>query len=202
MTHSFAHIELTSGDIGKAKKFYKDLFGWKLTDMKGMPYTMVDTGEGPTGGMQPQPMPHAPIAWLPYVQVDDVVTMLEKAARGGGHVVLDFMPIDGNGAIGIFEDPSGAMLGVWEAPKKKDAAKAALDAMKEAVAKVAEAAGKAMKQATKAAPPKAAKKAAPKKVAAAAPKKAAKAVKKVVKTAKKAAKAPAKKIAKKAAKKR
>ena len=30
MGNPFAHIELTTGDLGAAKKFYKKLFDWKL----------------------------------------------------------------------------------------------------------------------------------------------------------------------------
>ena len=152
MPNPFAHIELNTDDVAKAKKFYKSVFDWKLNEMKGMPYTMIDVGVGTGGGMQPKPMPEAPTAWLPYVQVDDVKTSLAKASKAGARVVLDYMPIGGNGAIGVFLDPSGAALGVWEmakqAPKKAAAKKAA---PKKAAAKKA-----APKQA-------AAKKSAPKK---------------------------------------
>ena len=33
MANPFAHIELTTSDLGAAKKFYKKLFDWKLTDI-------------------------------------------------------------------------------------------------------------------------------------------------------------------------
>jgi predicted enzyme related to lactoylglutathione lyase len=54
MSNPFAHIELTTSDLGKAKKFYKKLFDWKLTDMPmgpGSVYTMIAPGKGPGGGM-------------------------------------------------------------------------------------------------------------------------------------------------------
>ena len=56
MPNPFAHIELTTADLGKAKKFYKKLFDWKLTDESMGPgagvYTMIATGKAPGGGMQ------------------------------------------------------------------------------------------------------------------------------------------------------
>jgi predicted enzyme related to lactoylglutathione lyase len=127
MANPFAHIELTTGDLAKAKKFYKKLFDWKLTDTPmgsdGGVYTMIAPGKGPGGGMQAQPMPGAPITWLPYVEVDDVKKSLAKAEKGGAKVVLPVMDIGKNGVIGIFVDPGGAMLGVWSkakpAPGKK-----------------------------------------------------------------------------------
>ena len=118
MANPFAHIELSTDDLGKAKKFYKSVFDWKLNDMKGMPYTMIDVGKGTGGGMQKKPMPEAPTAWLAYVEVADVKKTLAKASKGGGRVVLDYHPIGTNGAIGVFVDPTGAALGVWESAKK------------------------------------------------------------------------------------
>lgn len=122
MPNAFVHIELNTGDLAKAKKFYKSVFAWKLNDMKspggGPPYTMVDVGKGTGGGMQKSPAPGAPPAWLPYVEVDDVRKTVAKAAKAGANVMLDYMPIGNMGAIGVFSDPTGAMIGVWEAAKK------------------------------------------------------------------------------------
>jgi uncharacterized protein len=130
MANPFAHIELTTGDLGKAKKFYKKLFDWKLTDESMGPgagvYTMIKTGKGPGGGMQAQPMPEAPVTWLAYVEVESVKKTLAKAEKGGAKIVVPVMDIGKNGIIGIFVDPAGAMLGVWEKakPAKKTAKKA------------------------------------------------------------------------------
>ena len=58
---------------------------------------------------------------------------LRKAFRNGNFpeqfAVSNIQPIPGNGAIGVFVDPTGAAFGVWEkepkaAPKKKAAKKA------------------------------------------------------------------------------
>lgn len=121
MANPFAHIELTTSNLGNAKKFYKALFDWKLKDMSmgdgGGVYTMIAPGKGPGGGMQAQPMPEAPVTWLPYVEVNDVKKTLAKAEKGGAKVVVPVMDIGKNGIIGIFVDPAGAMLGVWSKAK-------------------------------------------------------------------------------------
>ena len=131
MANPFAHIELSTDNLGNAKKFYKKIFDWKLEDMKGMPYTMIGVGTGPGGGMQPKQMPEQPSAWMPYVQVDNVKKTMAKAAKNGATVILEFQEIGEMGAIGIFADPSGAALGLWE-EKKKVAKKAAKKAAKPA----------------------------------------------------------------------
>jgi predicted enzyme related to lactoylglutathione lyase len=130
MSNPFAHIELTTGDLTAAKKFYKKLFDWKLSDVPmgdGPVYTMIAPGKGPGGGMQAKPMPDAPTTWLPYVEVVDVKKALAKAEKGGATIVMPTMDIGKNGIIGIFVDPTGAMLGVWSKakPAKKAAKKAA-----------------------------------------------------------------------------
>ncbi|HEY4102844.1 MAG TPA: VOC family protein [Polyangiaceae bacterium] len=172
MPNPFAHIELSTDDVKKAKKFYQAVFAWKLADMPAMSYTMIDVGGGVGGGMQKKRMAEQPTAWLPYVQVDDVKATMSKAVKAGAKSVHDYQPIGEMGAIGIFIDPAGAALGVWEAgagaqaappPAKKAAKKAPA---KKAAAKAAPApakkAAKAAAPAKKAAAPAPAKKAAKK----------------------------------------
>lgn len=119
MPNAFAHIELNTDNLASARKFYGKLFKWKIAPMGSMTYLGVDTGKGATGGgMQEKPMPDAPTAWLPYVEVDDVKRTIAKAKKLGATIVLKFQPIGDMGSIGIFTDPSGAALGVWAAPKK------------------------------------------------------------------------------------
>jgi predicted enzyme related to lactoylglutathione lyase len=119
MPNTFIHVELTTGDVPGSQAFYKKLFKWKFAPMKGMPYTLIDTGSKTGGaGLQKKPMPQAPTAWMPYVEVDDVRKTISKAREAGAQVVLEYMPIPGMGGFGVFTDPFGAMLGLWEAEKK------------------------------------------------------------------------------------
>ena len=152
MPNPFAHIELTTDDLKAAQKFYGKVFAWNLKDMPGMPYTMIDVGGGTGGGMQLKPMPEAPTGWMPYVQVDDVKATVAKAVKAGATAMLPFQEIGEMGSIGVFADPSGAVIGVWaakEAPAVAAPAKKA--AAKKATAKKAPA-KKAAAPAKKAAP--------------------------------------------------
>jgi predicted enzyme related to lactoylglutathione lyase len=118
MPNLFAHIELTTADLKAAQKFYSKVFAWKLSEMPGMNYTMIDVGNGGNGaggGMQAKPMPEAPTGWMPYVQVDDVKATIAKATKAGAVAMLPYQEIGEMGAIGIFQDPQGCAIGVWEA---------------------------------------------------------------------------------------
>jgi predicted enzyme related to lactoylglutathione lyase len=122
MPNRFEHTELNTSDVAAAKAFYKKIFDWKFQDMPAgtQTYTMLNEGGRGIGGIQQQPMPGAPSAWLPYVTVGDVKKTLERAREAGATVVLDYHEIGANGAIGILVDPTGATLGLWESAKKRD----------------------------------------------------------------------------------
>jgi predicted enzyme related to lactoylglutathione lyase len=159
MPNPFAHIELNTDDLDQATKFYQAVFAWKLRPMPEMNYTMIDAGAQPGGGMQKRMMPSQPKGWLPYVQVDDVKKTVAKAAKAGAKVILEYMSIGEMGAIGVFEDPTGYPIGVWEgkaaapppAPKKaaKKVAKKAAKKVEKVAPKVEKVAKKAAKKAAK-----------------------------------------------------
>jgi hypothetical protein len=117
MPNAFVHIELNTDDVAAAKKFYKSLFQWKIGPM-APGYLGVDVGKGTGGGMQKKTMPEAPTSWLPYVEVDDVKKTIAKAKKLGAKIMVEHMAIGDMGAIGVFVDPTGAGLGVWELAKK------------------------------------------------------------------------------------
>jgi len=115
--NAFVHCELSADDLGAAKKFYKKLFDWKLSDMgpEMGNYTLIDVGKKSSGGgMAKKMMPGQPTAWLSYVQLASVKKTMAKAEKAGAKAVVPFQEIGGMGAIGIFVDPQGAALGVWE----------------------------------------------------------------------------------------
>ena len=116
MANPFVHVELNTTDVGKAKTFYGNLFGWKLEDMPmdGGSYTIIDVGGGTGGGIMKHPVPGAPSAWLAYVQVDDIAAATQKAKSLGATVMKDVTDAMGHGWFSIIVDPTGAALGLWK----------------------------------------------------------------------------------------
>jgi uncharacterized protein len=116
MDSPFVHLELTTKDVSKAKEFYGSLFEWKLEDMPmgdGMTYTVIKTGKDPGGGMMAA-MPGSPIAWMPYVLVQDVAKSTRKAKELGATIIKDKTDIPNMGAFSIIVDPTGATIGLFE----------------------------------------------------------------------------------------
>ncbi|MFN0253874.1 MAG: VOC family protein [Kofleriaceae bacterium] len=128
MGNPFVHAELSVDDVAAAKKFYKTLFDWKLSDLgpdMGN-YVMVDVGSKTSGGgITAKMSPSQPSGWLSYVEVASVKTTIAKAQKAGAQIVVPYQEVGGMGAFGVFIDPQGAALGVWEKakPSPKKAAK-------------------------------------------------------------------------------
>ena len=131
MGNPFVHMELTTGDVGAAKKFYKKVFDWKLNELGAEMghYTLINTGSKTVGGgIAGKMMPEQPTAWTAYAEVDSVKKTIAKAEKAGAKIVLPYQEIGDMGAIGVFVDPTGAAFGVWQKakkPAKKAAAKKA-----------------------------------------------------------------------------
>ncbi|MBV8724657.1 MAG: VOC family protein [Candidatus Eremiobacteraeota bacterium] len=121
MPNPFVHVELATNDLAKAREFYQNLFDWKLEDTPmadGDSYTLIGVGEndyGVGGGMMKAPMPGMPSNWMAYVSVDDVKAATEKAKSLGATVIRDITPVPEMGSFSIISDPTGAVLGLWQA---------------------------------------------------------------------------------------
>lgn len=79
---------------------------------------MIKVGEGTGGGMLKNPMPGAPSSWMAYVLVEDVRASTTKAKTLGAKVMKDVTEVPDRGWFSIITDPTGAMLGLWEAKSR------------------------------------------------------------------------------------
>jgi len=122
MPNPFVHVELATTSVPKAKAFYKKLFAWKLTDLASSSpagkYTMIDVGDGTGGGMMKQMIPGAGSAWMPYALVKDIDASTKKAEKLRAKILKDVTEVPGMGWLSIIEDPTGAIIGLWE-PKDR-----------------------------------------------------------------------------------
>jgi len=117
MANPFVHIELQTKDVERSKKFYSGLFDWKLEDIPGMDYTLINVGEGTGGGMMKNPAPDMTDHWFPYVLVDDIAASTKKAQFLGATIREDITEIPDMGWFSVIADPTGAVFGLWQ-PKK------------------------------------------------------------------------------------
>jgi predicted enzyme related to lactoylglutathione lyase len=117
------HFEIPANDLEKLKKFYQNLFGWKIEKMPGeMEYWGIQTvpvdekgmplSPGVNGGMMKKQMPEQkPVN---YISVESVDEYLKKAASLGGQIIVPKMEIPAMGWWGMALDPEGNQVGLFE----------------------------------------------------------------------------------------
>ncbi len=115
MANPFVHVELHTQDPEGAKKFFRELFNWKIEDIPEMNYTLINRGEpGVGGGIMKSPTPDAPPQWVPYVHVDDIAASTKKAKSLGATILQDVTEIPDVGSFSMILDPTGAALAMLQ----------------------------------------------------------------------------------------
>lgn len=112
---TFSRVELFTTDPDDAKRFYGELLGWQ-TD--GASETASQGGKAVAAiTEQPDPQRSAgvPPHWLSYVTVASADDSAARASELGGTVHAGPFDVGDAGRIAVVADPTGAMLGLWEA---------------------------------------------------------------------------------------
>lgn len=112
MAHPVIHVEIRSGDPDDTRKFFGDLFGWKVASEGGLPgYTFIDTGSdgGPHTAISPRQGTQDEVLF--FVAVEDVAATLKAAEDLGGTIVQPAQEVPGT-TFGVLADAQGHRVGV------------------------------------------------------------------------------------------
>ena len=119
------HFEVPADDLERAKKFYKEVFGWQFhalpeadfhnyhsiittpTDENHMP---KETG-GINGGMYKR---QAGEPTTIVIEVPSIDEFLEKAKKAGGQVMIEKQAVSKFGSYARIKDSEGNLVGLWE----------------------------------------------------------------------------------------
>jgi predicted enzyme related to lactoylglutathione lyase len=107
------HLELQTDDLRRACTFYTRLFGWRARTVEahGSSYLTLELSEGIQGGATERA--GAGAAWLPYVEVADIVEAADRARLLGAAVLLE--PREGPaGWRSVLAAPAGAEIALWQ----------------------------------------------------------------------------------------
>jgi predicted enzyme related to lactoylglutathione lyase len=120
MGQPVVHFEIMGNDVDALRKFYADLFGWKIDADNPLNYGMVSADDnepgtsgtsGIGGGIGQMPDGQPGYATF-YVDVPDVEAALAAAERLGGTRVMGPENVMEGLVIGMFTDPEGNIIGV------------------------------------------------------------------------------------------
>jgi uncharacterized protein len=107
------HLELHTRNLPAARDFYARLVGWRLEriDTEHGCYQALELGGGIGGGVVE--CTTARPLWLPYVEVDRIDAVTERARRLGASVLLE--PREGPaGWRSVVSAPDGGQVALWQ----------------------------------------------------------------------------------------
>ena len=129
---TIVHFEIPADDVERSRKFYSDLFGWKIEKWPGtdggdgssssssnMDYWMVSTtndkgGKADVGGgimKRQDPQEQQITNFIDVSSVDEYSSKIEKL---GGKVVVSKMAVPSMGYFAICRDTENNKFGIWE----------------------------------------------------------------------------------------
>jgi len=119
---TFSWVDCNSTDAPKTKAFLQAIMGWDAEDQpigNGMVYTMFKQDGLNTAGLGQMPPTMqeqgVPSHWMSYINVDDVDALKDKVTALGGKIITEPMDVFESGRMMIIADPTGAMVGLWQA---------------------------------------------------------------------------------------
>jgi uncharacterized protein len=107
------HLELNTGNLARASDFYTRVFGWsaETVEVGQRSYLSLKLGDGIDGGIVEHDGEGS--LWLPYVEVTDLMDVIERARALGAAMILE--PREGPiGWRSILAVPSGARIALWQ----------------------------------------------------------------------------------------
>lgn len=112
-------VDLGSPDLEASVDFYGGLFGWDTPESGNAEqtggYRQAMLRGKPVAGMMPLMQEGQPPVWTTYVAVEDADATVAAAKGAGGTVLAEPMDVMDLGRMAIFADPTGAVVGVWQA---------------------------------------------------------------------------------------
>lgn len=115
---TIVHFDIAADNPERAKKFYEDMFDWKIAAPPGFPdYFMVETKtldnkEGVGGGLGKREKPGQRIT--NYIGVDSASEYASKVESLGGKIVQPKIAVPGWGYLIMCLDTEGNTFGLWE----------------------------------------------------------------------------------------
>ena len=113
---SIVWFEIPADNVERAKKFYGDLFGWKIERLPGtQEYWHIDTGgadETPDGALKKRKDAEEPV--INYVNVNSVTDFAAKIEKLGGKICMPKTAVPQMGYFAVCQDTEGNSFGIWQ----------------------------------------------------------------------------------------
>jgi hypothetical protein len=110
-------VDLQTPDPKAAQAFYGSVFGWTTADLgpEAGGYAMFQQDGANVAGVGPTMGEGHPSAWTSYVNVVDAEATVARATIAGATIFMEPTAIMEAGHMALFADPTGAVIGLWQA---------------------------------------------------------------------------------------
>ena len=115
---TIVHFMVPAEDMERAKKFYTELFGWKIEKMPGpVEYYGIETTDeegkkGLGGGLAKREKPSEAI--VNYIDIPSIDESIAKVEKLGGKIVMPKTAVPGIGYAAVCRDTENNTFGLWE----------------------------------------------------------------------------------------
>jgi predicted enzyme related to lactoylglutathione lyase len=116
-------VDLASSDLDSSQKFYTSLFGWDAESQgeESGGYVMFQKNGKAVAGAMTIMMEGQPPSWTTYISTDNADATVDAAKDAGATVFVEPMDVLDVGRMAVFADPTGAVIGLWQAGNFKGA---------------------------------------------------------------------------------
>src|SRR5436309_7271372 len=129
MHHSrVVHFELPADNVERAKTFYKQAFGWDISQYPGMEYQgVITTATDDKTRMSKEPgainggmtkRNNAVRNTVTTIDVPDIDATLMNVEKLGGKMVQKKQPVADMGFTAYFKDTEGNIVGLWQSARR------------------------------------------------------------------------------------
>ncbi|MEE2691218.1 MAG: VOC family protein [Pseudomonadota bacterium] len=125
MTNNLASFAIHADDVGRCRRFYEAVFGWRFEPWGPPDFYLVHTGDdenpGVQGLMHKRMEPRGsggPNCFECTIAVDDLDAVTEAAKKHGARIIMEKAPIPTVGVLTKFEDTEGNVLGAMAYERK------------------------------------------------------------------------------------
>ncbi|MGC1678119.1 MAG: VOC family protein [Candidatus Binataceae bacterium] len=112
---NIAHFDVHADDVGRARKFYERVFGWRFSAWGPPDFFMIATGTdsdpGIHGAVHSRPKEgERSVGFECTIAVDDVDTIAKTVEAEGGKIIVPKFVIPGVGELIQFKDTEGNVV--------------------------------------------------------------------------------------------
>lgn len=119
---TIVHFDISAENPDRAKKFYQDLFGWKIENLPGpMDYSLIQTtdlnGAKGIGGGIARREKNDQAGIINFIGVKSIDESLKSVEKLGGKVVQQKQAVPGWGYLAVCLDTENNRIGLFQETK-------------------------------------------------------------------------------------